>query len=73
MEGGEVKVPSGIIRAAVTQNMVLNTSGAETERRSTMLYLHFTAMTEGAEPGEGVRFHHSNRFPDLDAFFRGRA
>jgi predicted Zn-dependent protease len=66
MEGGEVKVPSGIIRAAVSQNMVLNTSGAETEGRSTMLYIHFTAMTEGTDPGEGVRFHHSNRLAELD-------
>lgn len=63
---GGVKVPSGLIRAAVMQTMVLNTSGAETENRSTMLYAHFTAMTEGEEPGEGVRFHHSNRFSEMD-------
>lgn len=51
---GGVKVPNGVIRASLMQFMVMNTNGAETDQRSTMLYAHVTSMTEGNDPGEGV-------------------
>ncbi|OPY31208.1 MAG: protease TldD [Methanomassiliicoccales archaeon PtaU1.Bin124] len=53
---GEVKVPNGVIRVAVQQYMVLNTNGAETDQRSTLLYAHAGAMTLGDDPGEGNNF-----------------
>jgi PmbA protein len=54
IEDGSVKVPNGVIRASVMQHMVLNTNGAETDQRNTMLYAHVTSMTKGTEPGEGI-------------------
>lgn len=62
---GGVKIPNGVIRAAVIQHMVINTNGAETDQHSTMLYAHMSSMTEGKEPGEGV-----NQFftPHLERF-----
>jgi len=44
---GKVKVPSGLIRVAAIQSMLVNTNGVETENRNTMIYAHFTSMTEG--------------------------
>ena len=52
---GNVKVPSGLIRVAAIQSMLANTNGVETETRSTIrIYVHFTSMTEGEKPREGV-------------------
>lgn len=65
LDEGGIKVPSGLVRAAVVQTMVMNTSGAETEGRSTLLYSHFTAMTDGADPGEGVGFLYAPRMAGL--------
>jgi PmbA protein len=53
-EDGSVKVPNGVIRASVMQHMVMNTNGAETDQRSTIMYAHVTSMTKGSEPGEGT-------------------
>jgi predicted Zn-dependent protease len=65
IDGGGVKIPNGVIRAAVIQHMVVNTNGTETDQHSTMLYAHMTSMTEGKEPGEGVNQFFS---PHLDRF-----
>lgn len=63
--GGGVKIPNGVIRAAVIQHMVVNTNGTETDQHSTMLYAHMTSMTEGNDPGEGVNQFFS---PHLERF-----
>ena len=62
---GDVKVPNGVMRAAVQQHLVLNTNGAETDQRSTLFYVHSGAMTLGSDPGEGTNFAFT---PHLDRF-----
>jgi len=49
-----VRVPTGLLRVAAVKTLVANTLGVEVQHRNTMLYLHFTAMTDEAHPGEGV-------------------
>jgi PmbA protein len=65
VEAGNIKVPSGLIRVAAIQSMLANTNGVETENRNTMIYAHFTSMTEGENPGEGIRSFSS---PNLSGF-----
>ena len=60
---GKIKVPSGLIRVAAIQSMLVNTNGVETENRNTMIYAHFTSMTEGERPGEGIRSFFSRIWP----------
>jgi PmbA protein len=63
---GKIKVPSGLIRVAAIQSMLVNTNGVETENRNTMIYAHFTSMTEGQKPGEGVRSFFSPHLAGFD-------
>jgi PmbA protein len=46
--------------------MLVNTNGVETENRNTMIYAHFTSMTEGENPGEGVRSFFSPHLAGFD-------
>jgi PmbA protein len=62
----KIKVPSGLIRVAAIQSMLVNTNGVETENRNTMIYAHFTSMTEGQKPGEGVRSFFSPHLAGFD-------
>ena len=72
LTAGEIKVPSGLIRVAAIQSMLVNTNGVETENRSTMIYAHFTSMTEGENPGEGVRSFFSPHLAGFDTVDFGK-
>ncbi|MDD1770154.1 MAG: TldD/PmbA family protein [Methanomassiliicoccales archaeon] len=61
-QGKKVKVPNGVFRAAFVETWLSNSSGVETGRKNTMLFVHATAMTTGGKTGEGDETHFS---PDL--------
>jgi PmbA protein len=66
VEAGKVKVPNGVLRAGHIQARVVNTNGIDVCRESTLVYLRVSAMTEGANPGEGAETCYSTRINDLD-------
>jgi len=63
---GKVKVPNGVLRAAAIESRVSNSNGTDVLREATMIYLHFTAMTEGKKPGEGDVSFYSSYLKHLD-------
>lgn len=65
MERRGVKVPVGMIRTAEIETEVFNTNGARATQKNTMVYLHFSSMTTGNNPGEGSEefFSHNLAIP----------
>ncbi len=66
VEPGKVKVPNGVLRAGHIQARVVNSNGLDVCRDSTLVYMRASAMTEGANPGEGAETFFSPRINDLD-------
>ncbi|MDD1743621.1 MAG: TldD/PmbA family protein [Methanomassiliicoccales archaeon] len=66
VEPGKVKVPNGVLRAGHVQARVVNSNGIDVCRDSTLVYLRVSAMTEGANPGEGAETFFSTRINELD-------
>ena len=66
VEPGKVKVPNGVLRAGHIQARVVNTNGIDVCRDSTLVYMRASAMTEGANPGEGAETFFSPRINALD-------
>jgi PmbA protein len=66
VESGKVKVPNGILRAGHIQARVVNTTGVDVCRDSTLVYMRASAMTEGTNPGEGAETFFSPRINELD-------
>lgn len=73
VERGDVKVPRGMIRTARVETCVRSSSGVEVDHRNTMVYLHFTSMSLGSKPGEGVERFYSPHLRGLEASDLGRA
>ncbi len=66
VEVGKVKVPNGVLRAGHIQARVVNTNGIDICRDGTLVHMRASAMTEGANPGEGAETFYSPRIHDLD-------
>jgi len=66
-EPRKVKVPNGVLRAADLESVVANTNGLSTRREASMVFVHLTAMTRGASPGEGTEVFFSPYLKELDA------
>jgi len=73
MDGDRVKVPKGMIRTARIESRIRNSNGVEADHESTMVYLNFTAMTNGAKPGEGIESFYSPHLSGLDPAAIGRS
>jgi PmbA protein len=73
VETGKVKMPNGVLRAGHIQARVVNTNGIDICRDGTLVYLHASAMTEGANPGEGAETFYSPRIHDLDPTTIGKS
>ena len=73
VEVGKVKVPNGVLRAGHIRARVVNTNGIDVCRDSTLVYLRVSAMTEGANPGEGAETLYSPRIHDLDPSAIGKS
>lgn len=71
-EARKVKVPNGVLRAAVVESRLANSNGLEVGRRSSAVYVHVTSMTEGGNPGEGEANFYSPALRNLDAEALGR-
>jgi len=63
----KVKVPNGVLRAAVIESRLLNSNQVDVSRKASMVYVHVTSMTEGARPGEGEVSFYSPELRTLDA------
>lgn len=60
-----VNIPRAQIRVSTNNCRVINGNGVDCAHRSTLVYGHFTAMTAGEHPGEGMETHHSTKL-DID-------
>ncbi len=72
VEPGKVKMPNGVLRAGHIQARVVNTNGIDICRDSTLVYMRASAMTEGANPGEGAETFFSSRINELDPIAIGK-
>ncbi len=56
-----VKVPRAMIRSGSVDTVVGNTNGQEAHHAYSMVYMHFTSMSDEPRPGEGIEqwFSHS--------------
>jgi len=66
-EAQKVKVPNGVIRAAVIESRLMNSNEVDVSRKASMIYVHVTSMTEGDRPGEGEVNLFSPELRALDA------
>jgi len=73
VEKGMIKVPKGMIRTATVDGRIVNSNGVDVSHANTMTYLHFTAMTVGERPGEGVESLYSSHLSDIDPFVIGKS
>jgi PmbA protein len=66
-EAKRVKVPNGVLRAAIIESRLMNSNQVDVSRKASMVYVHVTSMTEGARPGEGEVSFFSPELRTLDA------
>ena len=60
-----VNIPRAQIRVSTNDCRVINGNGVDCGHRSTLVYGHFTSMTVGDHPGEGVETFHGT-YLDID-------
>ncbi len=73
VEKNGTKVPKGMIRTARAETRIVNSNGVDVSHANTMAYLHFTAMTIGERPGEGVEVFYTPHLSDVDPFAIGKS
>ena len=60
-----VNIPRAQIRVSTNDCRVMNGNGVDCSHRSTLVYGHFTSMTVGEHPGEGMETYHGTHL-DID-------
>ena len=66
-EAKKVKVPNGVLRAAIIESRLMNSNEVDVSRKASMVFAHVTSMTEGGSPGEGEVSFYSPELRALDA------
>ena len=67
----DVDIPRAQIRVSANEGCTMNSNGVDVHHRSTLVYGHFTSMTVGDHPGEGMETYHGTHL-DLDPEWIGR-
>ncbi len=72
MIGKKTNVPKGLARAYFVEGLVENSNGVHAPRRTSGVYMHFTAMTLGSARGEGEEYHLGTDLKEFDAGAMGK-
>ncbi len=71
--GKKTTVPKGLARAYYVEGLVVNSNGVHAPRKTSGVYMHFTAMTLGSARGEGEEYHFGTDLKGFDAGSMGKA